>query len=318
LHALGFLFLYSFIMEFGKIPSEEVKAINFKLPEDGVQTKEVLNGKDIVQPDIYVGCAKWGLPEWVDFLFPPKTRAADFLTEYAKQLNSIELNAAHYRIPTIETARKWKKQATVIPGKEFLFCPKFPEAISHYKRLKGAEKSTDEFLTSIVEFQENLGPCFLQLSDSFGPDHLPDLAAYLKSLPEDLSVFVELRNKEWFSNPEFRKKAFELLKQLNKGAVITDVSGRRDVLHMEVTVPEVFIRFVGNGPDHNDSNLARIDEWVERIKLWQEKGLKKVFFFMHQHDEREAVRFAAYAIKAFNKTLGSKIPEIKFQPSLFI
>lgn len=305
-------------MEFGKVPSQEVKAIKFALPPDGEQTKEVLNGTNIVQPDIYVGCAKWGLPEWVDFLFPPKTKAANFLTEYAKQFNSIELNAAHYRTPTIDTARKWKKQATTISGKEFLFCPKFPEAISHIKRLKGAEKSTDEFLTSIVEFEENLGPCFLQLSDSFGTAHLADLAAYLKSLPADLSVFVELRNKEWFSDPVFRKKAFELLKELNKGAVITDVSGRRDVLHMEVTIPEVFIRFVGNGSDHTDSNLARIDEWVARIKLWQSKGLKKVFFFMHQHDEREAVRLAAYAIKAFNKTLGSKIPEIKLQPTLFI
>lgn len=305
-------------MEFGKVPSEEVKSINFTLPQDGVQTKEVLDGTSIVQPDIYVGCAKWGLPEWVDFLFPPKTKVADFLVEYAKQFNSIELNAAHYRIPTIETARKWKKQATAIPGKEFLFCPKFPESISHHKRLKGAEKITDEFLTSIIEFQENLGPCFLQLSDSFGPDHLSDLADYLKSLPDDLSVFVELRNKDWFADPQFRKQAFEMLKKRNKGAVITDVSGRRDVLHMEVTVPEVFIRFVGNGINHRASDLARIDEWVERIKLWQSQGLRKVFFFTHQHDERESVRLAMYAIAAFNKTLGSKIPEIKLQPTLFI
>jgi len=305
-------------MEFGKVPSEAVKAIDFTLPQDGLQTKEVLNGNEIVLPDIYVGCAKWGLPEWVNFLFPPKTKAADFLTEYAKQFNSIELNAAHYRTPTIETARKWKKQATTIPGKEFLFCPKFPESISHYKRLKGVEKPTDEFLTSIIELGDNLGPCFLQLSDSFGIDSLSDLAAYLKSLPQDLSMFVELRNKEWFADPVFRTKAFELLRQLNKGAVITDVSGRRDVLHMEVTIPEVFIRFVGNGTNHRESDLARIDEWVERIRLWQAKGLKKVFFFLHQHDERETVRLAMYAIKAFNKTLGSKIPEITLQPTLFI
>ena len=287
------------------------------LPDDGQQTKNILNSTVITPPDIFVGCAQWRLPEWVDFLFPPYTKPADYLKEYAKQFTSIELNAAHYNIPDIATARKWKQQATVTPGKQFIFCPKFPDTISHHNRLRGAEKVTDEFLYSVVEFEENLGPCFLQLSDTFGIENLADLSAYLISLPADLRVFVELRNAAWFADPVFRKKAFELFSQINKGAVITDVSGRRDVLHMEVTIPEVFIRFVGNGSRHTASDVARIDEWVERIRLWQGRGLKKVFFFVHQQEERETVRLAAYAIKAFNKTLGSKIPEIKLQPTLF-
>lgn len=305
-------------MEFGKVPSEEVKSINFSLPADGEQTKIVLNGIKTEALEVFVGCAKWGLPEWVDFLYPPKTKAANFLNEYAKHFNSIELNAAHYRVPTIETARKWKQQAEGNGKGKFLFCPKFPDTISHKQRLIGAQKDTDQFLTAIIEFEALLGPCFLQMSDSFDPKSFPDLAAYLQSLPQELDVFVELRNQAWFSDPQTRKTVFELLTRLNKGAVITDVSGRRDVLHMEVTVPEVFIRFVGNGPEHRENSLARIDEWAARIKLWQERGLKKVYFFVHQHDEREAVRFAIHAIKVFNKTLGSHIPEINLQPALFI
>ena len=312
-------------MEFGKIASEEVKAINFNLPADGAQTVKVLNTKDSGKADVYVGCAKWGLPEWVDFLYPPKTKTANFLHEYVKHFNSIELNAAYYKIPSVETVRKWrtqvadpKVQAEGSSKKGFLFCPKFPETISHYKRLVGAEKATDEFLTSVIEFEGNLGPCFLQMSDSFSPDNLPALEDFLRSLPLDLDVFVELRNEEWFSDPAIRRQVFELFARLHKGAVITDVSGRRDVLHMEVTVPEVFIRFIGNGSVHRENNFARIDEWAERLKLWQEKGLKKIYFFVHQHDERESVLLGAHAIKAFNKTLGSKIPEIKLQPSLFI
>jgi uncharacterized protein YecE (DUF72 family) len=111
---------------------------------------------------------------------------------------------------------------------------------------------------------------------------------------------------------------FNLFRLLNKGAVITDVSGRRDILHMEVTVPEVFIRFIGNGADFREHNYARIDAWAERIKLWQDNGLKKAYFFLHQHDERESVRMAVYAIKAFNKVLGTDIPEINLPPDLFI
>jgi len=304
-------------MEFGKVPAEEIQSINFTLPEDGQQTLKVLNGPPASSLGVFVGGAKWGLPEWVNFLYPPKTKAANFLSEYAAQLNSIELNAAYYKIPTVETVRKWKEQATARAKGQFLFCPKFPDSISHYKRLKGVERVTDEFLTSIIEFGETLGPCFLQLSDSFKADNLPSLEDFLKSLPKDLNVFVELRNQEWFSDPKIRKMVFELLATQHKGAVITDVSGRRDALHMEVTIPEVFIRFVGNGVSHRDHNFARIDAWAKRLQEWQERGLENVYFFLHQHDERESVVMAAYAIKAFNKTLGSNIPEITLHENLF-
>jgi uncharacterized protein YecE (DUF72 family) len=305
-------------MEFGKIPSDEVKIINFDLPEDGQQTAKVLHDPAGGKADVFVGCAKWGLPEWVNFLYPPKTKAANFLEEHARHFNSIELNAAYYKIPAIDTVRKWRQQVAKYAGKDFLFCPKFPESVSHYKRLKGAERATDEFLSSIVEFGDNLGPCFLQMSETFGPDNLVVLEQFLKALPTDLNVFVELRHEGWFSDQLIRKRVFEMFTELNKGAVITDVSGRRDILHMEVTVPEVFIRFIGNGAEHREGNMARIDEWAIRLKSWQDKGLKKIYFFLHQHDERESVQLAIYAGKVFNKTLGSQIPEIRLQPSLFI
>lgn len=305
-------------MEFGKVASAEVQFINFMLPEDGRQTSQTLKDGVAGKADVFVGCAKWGLPEWVGFLYPPKTKAAGFLDEYGKHFNSIELNAAYYKIPSVETVRKWSRQVEKNPRNNFLFCPKFPESISHYKRLVGAERATDDFLTSIVEFEANLGPCFLQMSDNFSPGSLPELENYLKALPLDLNMFVELRHEKWFSDQAVRQRVFEMLAGLHKGAVITDVSGRRDVVHMELTIPEFFIRFVGNGPAHRELNFARIDAWAERIKSWQERGLKKVYFFLHQHDERESVHMAAYAIKVFNKTLGSQIPEITLQPSLFI
>ncbi|MCX2479637.1 DUF72 domain-containing protein [Pedobacter sp. MC2016-15] len=305
-------------MEFGKVRPEDVPSINFKLPEDGQQNSKVLNKKNEATADIFIGCAKWSLPEWVGFLYPLKTKAANFLPEYARHFNSIELNAAYYKIPSIETVRKWQKQAAGNAKNGFLFCPKFPETISHHKRLKGAESATDEFLASVVEFGESLGPCFLQMSDSFGPNSLSTLADFLRSLPEDLNVFTELRNEEWFSDPSYRKQVFELFSSLHDGAVITDVAGRRDVLHMEVTIPEVFIRFIGNGAAFREADYARIDAWAERIKTWQDRGLKKVYFFLHQHDELESVRLAAHTVKSFNQTLGSQIPEIQLQPSLFI
>ena len=96
------------------------------------------------------------------------------------------------------------------------------------------------------------------------PKSLPDLKAYLEQLPKDIPVFLESRNKEWFAEPGNRGQVFDLMHRLNIGDVITDASGRKDVVHMELPTPYAFIRFVGNSLHQTD--YLRIDHWVKRIK----------------------------------------------------
>ncbi|WP_316821274.1 DUF72 domain-containing protein [Pedobacter gandavensis] len=300
-------------MDFGKVAAEEIGRIDFSLPADGQQTVHTLSGgKAKNTPEFYVGCAKWGRKEWVNMIYPAKTKEANFLDEYVKHFNAIELNAVFYSLPKPEQIRKWKEKAMLNARNGFVFCPKFSQTITHMKRLKGAEEATEVFLSGISEFGAYLGPCFLQMGDNFGPKNKEVLQNYLEYLPQDLAVFVELRNPEWFTIESNRKPLFEMLARLNKGAAITDTSGRRDVLHMELTVPEVFIRFVGNGAAFKASDEARIDEWVKRLKIWLNQGLEKVYFFLHQHDEKDTPILANYTIKAFNKHLGSQLQEIKF------
>lgn len=300
-------------MDFGKVAASAVNQVDFTLPPDGKQTLTTLqSGKPVPSPDFYIGCAKWGRKEWLNMIYPPKTKEADFLDEYVKHFNSIELNAVFYSIPKPELIRKWRIKTEENTKHDFLFCPKFSRTISHIKRLKEAEVPTDLYLSSITEFGKYLGPCFLQLGDNFSPNNFEVLRDYIASLPVDLSVFVELRHESWFSDQATRTALFEMLAKYKKGAVITDASGRRDCVHMELTIPEIFIRFVGNGQEFQESDFARIDDWVKRIKSWLDKGLKKVYFFLHQHDEKDTPILANYTIQQFNKHLGSHVPEIKF------
>lgn len=300
-------------MDFGKVAASALAGIDFTLPGDGKQTAQTLKGlKAVTAPDFYIGCAKWGRKEWVNMIYPPKTKEADFLDQYVKHFNSIELNAVFYSIPNAELIRRWRIKAEENSDNSFIFCPKFSRSISHIKRLKDAEIPTDLYLSSISEFGKFLGPCFLQLGDNFGPKNFELLEHYLVHLPEDLEVFVELRHEEWFSDREVRSRLFEMLARLGKGAVITDASGRRDCVHMELSIPETFIRFVGNGQDFAASDFARIDEWVARIRTWLDKGLKKVYFFLHQHDEKDTPVLADYTIRQFNKYLGGQLAEINF------
>jgi len=300
-------------MDFGKLADPELRTVDFTLPADGLQTAVTLQGRKAVKaPECFVGCAKWGRKEWVGMIYPPKTKEADFLDEYVKHFNSIELNAVFYSIPSADLIRKWRDKTRKHAGHRFVFCPKFSRTISHIKRLKDAEVPTDLYLSSIHEFGEFLGPCFLQMGDNFGPGNLDSLENYLRVLPQDLEVFVEVRHAGWFSDMGVRRQLFEMLSKYRKGAVITDASGRRDCVHMELTVPEIFIRFVGNGAAHQVSDFARIDEWVQRIGKWVDAGLSKIYFFLHQHDEKDTPVLANYTIKQFNAKLSASIPEIKF------
>ncbi len=300
-------------MDFGKVPADQVNNIDFTLPVDGLQTAKTFSGLEPVDAHaFYIGCAKWGRKEWLDMIYPKKTKEADFLDEYVKHFNSIELNAVFYSIPKADLIRKWRIKAEENAKHDFVFCPKFSRTISHIKRLKNAEEATDQYLSSISEFGKFLGPCFLQLGDNFGPNNFEVLEAYLEKLPIDLKVFVELRHEDWFSDHRERTRLFEMLARLKKGAAITDASGRRDCVHMELSIPEIFIRFVGNGQEFKDSDFSRIDEWVVRIKQWLGQGLEKIYFFLHQHDEKDTPILANYTIQQFNKHLGADVAEIQF------
>lgn len=307
-------------MDFGKVPAKELDTIDFTLPDDHTDTDKILTGlkKKFTEAKkkkqkVYVGCAKWGRKEWVGKIYPPKTKEKDFVSYYVKQFNCIELNATHYRLPEPASIEKWKQGA----AKEFKFCPKFPQWISHIRRLKDCDAETTRFISVINGFGGNLGTTFLQLPPNFTPKSLPDMEKYLQSLPKDLSVCLELRHPDWFKDNEAANRAFETLGKLKMGTVITDAAGRRDCVHMRLTNGTAFIRFVGNSLHKTD--FTRVNDWVNRIKKWLDSGIETVYFMMHMHDEKDSPELVTFAIKQLNKECGLdlQVPEFYDNGELF-
>lgn len=292
-------------MDFGKLP--DISRVDFTLPSDHPDTAALLEElKPSVNPRVYVGCAKWGRKDWIGKIYPPKTKESEFLDHYVKHFNCIELNATHYRIPDKATVLKWKSKA----GKDFKFCPKFPQVITHIQRLRKSEGTTQEFYEAISGFGENLGTCFLQMPPNFSPAGSADLKKYLLSLPRHIHVCIEFRHPDWFKASETVEEVFALMKEHDLGTVITDTSGRRDCLHQRLTVPEAFIRFVGNNLHPTD--YSRVDDWVKGIKAWLDKGLPSVYFFMHQHEEKDSPELCAYTIRELNRACGLELKEPEF------
>lgn len=295
-------------MEFGKVALQELPSVDFTLPSDPAFTTDTLNSKPKQALQVHVGCVTWGTKDWVGEVYPPGTKESKFWEAYAKQFDCMELNATFYQVYNAETIAKWKERVAPNPG--FLFCPKFPKQISHVSSLKAAYELTTTFYEGILAFGGKLGPLFLQLSEYFGPERFTELESYLKQLPKEVQVFVELRHERWFSDKQWQEKIFSMFRSLNIGAVITDAAGRRDAVHMHLPTRSVFIRFVGNHA--HPTNFQRADDWVERIKSWQQQGLEYLFLFVHLQQTVAEPKLADYFIQRLNLKLGLQLKRPQF------
>ncbi|MBL7732616.1 MAG: DUF72 domain-containing protein [Chitinophagaceae bacterium] len=294
-------------MEFGRVSAEELDKIDFTLPPDPPTNAQVLGGKPVSQPRVYLGCAKWGRTEWVGKIYPPKTKEKDFLQEYVKHYNSIELNATHYKIYGAAGISKWAEKAA---GRDFLFCPKMYQGVTHRGSLKGKDFLVTEFLRGVMAFGQRLGPVFIQVSDTFSPKRMEELAVFLGALPNDMQFFVEVRHPDWYLKPQAREGLFSLLSSLNMGAVITDTAGRRECAHMQLTIPKAFIRYVGNSLHTTD--YTRTDAWVQRIKHWLDNGMQELYFFMHMHDEATSPELTVELADKLNAACGLNLVKPSF------
>ncbi|UEG50538.1 DUF72 domain-containing protein [Ferruginibacter lapsinanis] len=296
-------------MEFGRVAEDELNNIDFSLPAEPVFNKSILSGAIAKDTRVYVGCAKWGRTEWVGKIYPPKTKEKDFLEHYVHHYNSIELNATHYKIYGEEGIKKWAAKAA---EEDFKFCPKMYKGVTHFGSLKGKSFITDEFLKGVLAFGQQLGPIFIQVSETFSPKRKEELFDFIQSLPTDLQFFLEVRHPDWFAQQNILDELLNVLKSINMGIVITDTAGRRDCAHMNLTVPKAFIRYVGNSL--HPSDYTRCDAWIKRMKHWLDNGLQELYFFMHMHDEATSPELTVYLVEKMNKELGLNLIKPTFIP----
>ncbi|MBL8991999.1 MAG: DUF72 domain-containing protein [Spirochaetia bacterium] len=294
-------------MEFGHVEDiEAVKKIDFSFPHEDPRNAQVLVNAVGGAPRIFVGAPNWTEPKWAGKIIPAKTPKKDFLKHFSRQFSAIELNATFYRVPDEAGLRAWRDLTP--PG--FKFCPKFPSTVTHRRWSEETPREIETFCTRIRSLGEWLGTSFLQFPETFQIRGLPDLKKILSEIPESFPVFAEFRHGSWFDRQKLIPEVFELLRERNIGTIITDTSGRRDVLHSTLTDRRAFVRFLGN--DLHASDFTRIDTWVLRLTDWVKRGLKEIYFMPHHHTYENVPELANDFIVKMNRSLGLALPEIRF------
>jgi uncharacterized protein YecE (DUF72 family) len=288
-------------MKFGQLT--KLDGVDLSLPPVDERSREVLAGRPSASPAVHAGCTGWTCREWVGRVYPPGATGGELLVHYGRQFNTVEMNTTHYRVPTPETVRRWRE--SVPEG--FRFSPKFPQEVSHAPDLSQVGERARVFCERMLGLGDRLGRSFLQLPPEVGPRQAGALVRLLDAVPEGLPLAVEFRHPAWFNRGRLIPLARGVLAERQVVAVMTDVAGRRDVLHGTLTAPGVMVRFVGNGLHPTD--FTRMHAWSLRLKQWLEEGLEEVFFFMHQPDNLVAAHASNALVQRLNAVCGLSLPE---------
>ena len=252
-----------------------------------------------------LGCPVWACPDWVGALFSTRDRKK-WLGEYSSVFGTVEGNSTFYGLPAMDTVKRWANSSC----DGFRFCLKFPKAISHDRRLIGAEVETGLFLDilKVLAAADRLGPSFLQLPPTFSAVEFDRLKSYLQALPTEFPYAVEVRHLDFFDQGPVEAALDEMLRDLKIDRVLFDsrplfskppsdeaeeasqARKPRSPHRTTVTGSRPMLRLVGR--NSVDDTMPWIKEWAVVIADWIKTGLEP-YVFAHSPDEAFAPEFAA-------------------------
>ena len=206
---------------------------------------------------LHIGTMGWSYNHWVGNFYPSNIKAQDFLFEYSKHFNSVEINRTFYRTPSASTVKQWKRQTP----SNFIFSAKLPKSITHIAMLQKCDDKLSFFLNNISILNDKLGPLLIQLPPQFKPDRFKVLRDFLAHLPTTNRFALEVRNKDLQN-----ERLYSLLRDRNVAVTMVDRSSLRKA--SEATGDFIYIRWEGERSKiKGNSGEAEIDRCSD-LRSW--------------------------------------------------
>ncbi len=247
-----------------------------------------------MNPLLRLGTSSFTAEGWEKSFYPKGTQARDYLSYYATQFNTLEVDATYYRIPALSTVKGWDAKTPA----GFLFALKTPQEITHERVLVDADSTMNEFLRVTEPLGEKLGVILLQFpyfnKKAFaGPaEFLARLKAFLEKLPTDRRYAVEVRNKYWLG-----PALYDLLRKHKTALALIDHPwmprpkewfAKGDAATTDFT----YIRWLGDRKgiealtDSWDKTIVDrtkdLQDWVEACRNFMKRKIR-VFAFANNH-----------------------------------
>ncbi len=229
--------------------------------------------------EVLLGTSGWDYAEWVGRVYPPHG-VSDRLRYYAGLFPIVEVNSTFYRLPPPSVAASWVRRTPT----RFKFAAKFPQTITHDLRLVGTDEELRRFLAVVKPLQDagRFVAALLQLPPSL-PFEPGTVRAFYETLPKELPVAVEFRERSWLV-PE----SYALLREFGLANVIVDAPHLP--IALEVTAPFAYIRWHGHGaPLWYDYTYSadEIAAWAPRVRALADE-VPQVYGFFNNHFRGDA------------------------------
>lgn len=186
--------------------------------------------------------------------------AKEYLRYYSSIFDITEINTTFYHIPDKRTVMSWYE----VTPPNFRFVAKFPQKITHDKRLKECEEDINEFLSAMKPLGTKLIAMLIQLPPSLSfheaKVHLRELLDYL---PKRYMYPVEGRHESWFTS-----EALEFLSENNICLVWNDV---KNIQSNKITSDYMYLRLIGNRDIQEKDFGNLINDRTSQIKSWIKK-----------------------------------------------
>ena len=199
-------------------------------------------------PGILLGTSAFTAAGWEGSFYPKGMRSVDFLSYYATQFATVEVDSTFYGCPSARTVNNWSARTP----DDFIFSVKIPQVITHEKALVDCDSEFEEFVRTMDILGPKLGPIVFQFplfdrwkfpkQESF----LAVLVPFLKNLPADHKFVIEIRNKNWLD-----AKFADVLRVHNVALALTDTSFMPRPWEMKeqfdlITADFTYVRWLGD------------------------------------------------------------------------
>jgi uncharacterized protein YecE (DUF72 family) len=231
---------------------------------------------------IRIGTSGWAYDHWKDVLYEPGIPVAARLDRYAREFDTVELNASFYRWPKDETFAKWRDR---LPA-GFTMSVKAARGLTHARRLR----SPEEWVERIVRAWDVLGDRRTAVLIQLHPAQERDdtrLSHFLGCVPAGMRIAVEFRHRSW-DDPA----VYDLLE--THGASYVVMSGANLPCVLKATADLVYVRLHGPDPKVLYAGSYDLDDlrwWAARIAEWDHQG-RDVLAYFNNDGDGHAVRNA--------------------------
>lgn len=237
-------------------------------------------------PQLYAGTSGWAYTSWKPDFYPEKLAQKKFLSYYATQLNTVEVNFTFRQLVKESTIQNWIEDTPA----HFRFGVKAHQVITHIKRLKGTEDFVPRFLATIAPLASagKLGPVLFQLPPNLQAD-ASLLKDFLQVLPRAVPSAFEFRHASWFCD-----STWDLLKSHPAAVCVAETE--------TMTTPDVttagFAYYRFRKPNYTGEERQSM---VDRIREHLGAGRDVFAYFKHE----ETPEGALYAVQMLREVSGT-------------